>query len=168
MRMKTRKWTPALLRALRTGSWASVASTAVLLVCGKGALNDSARPINGPSQWVQGRHAPHMPGASVKYTAVGYAIHHAMSVFWATLFERFRPPRPSASTAFVAASVTATAAFVADFHVVPKRLSPGFETELPRSCVIASYIAFAAALACAALTNRTDARTVSFARSNGP
>jgi hypothetical protein len=115
---------------------------------------DAVRPLNGPSQWVWGRYAPHVRGASLKHTLVGYAIHHAMSVFWATVFERYRPHTLSAPATAAAAGVTATVAYVADFGIVPKRVSPGFETELSRACVIATYVVIAATLACAASTSR--------------
>lgn len=154
--MNTDSWLGALRRAMRSGAAASVVSTLILMRCGNRERGDAARPINGPSQWVWGRHAPHVPGPSVKHTLVGYAIHHAMSVLWATLFERLRTHRTPAGETAIAAAATAAIAYVADFKIVPPRLSPGFETELSRSCVVATYIGFAIALACVALAGRRE------------
>jgi hypothetical protein len=70
-----------LRKALVPGAAASILSAISLAILGKSELNRSAAPVNGPSQWVWGRHAPFENGLSLKYTMLGYAIHHATSVF---------------------------------------------------------------------------------------
>src|SRR5690606_22919091 len=45
-------------RALFSGSVASVTSTVALAACGRRELASAATPLNGPSQWVLGTHAP--------------------------------------------------------------------------------------------------------------
>src|SRR3954465_5567739 len=83
-------WKQALIDALRSGSVASVATTIVLAACGAIECDDAPGPVNGPSQWIWGRYAAYQRGFSSRYTLAGYAVHHAMSIFWATLFERLR------------------------------------------------------------------------------
>ena len=152
VRMSTTSWRDALKNAAASGTAASVVSTLVVTSCGQREIGDLARPINGPSQWLWGRHAAYVRGPSVRHTVVGYAIHHTMSLFWAAFFERFRPRGNEPTATVVAAAATATMAYIADFKVVPPRLSPGFETGLSRRCVIAAYVAFAGALAATALS----------------
>jgi hypothetical protein len=48
----------------------------------RNASHSTRGPINGSSQWIWGRQAPFENRFSVRYTIVGYAIHHAPSVFW--------------------------------------------------------------------------------------
>ena len=109
-----------------------------------------ASGTNATSHWLWGESAKQRHAADLPHTAVGYAIHHASSLLWAFAFERWlaarRPPHPVRA----AATVTAVA-YVVDYRVVPKRLTPGFEQHLPRRARFAAYAAFAAGLAVTAL-----------------
>jgi hypothetical protein len=95
----------------------------------------------------------------MRYTAAGYAIHHASSVFWACFFERAllgrRAPAPSRVAA--TAAVTTIAAYFVDYRVVPQRLTPGFESRLPLQDRALVYAAFAVGLGLGACL-RTRAR----------
>jgi len=148
-------WNKALSDALWSGSVASVITTAVLAGCGSKERGAAAAGLNGPSQWVWGRAAARQRTFSVRHTVVGYLIHHAMSIFWATLFERIRDKQEASVPATLgAAAATSAAACLVDFRVVPKRLSPGFERQLSRTALFVTYAAFALALAAAATKAR--------------
>jgi hypothetical protein len=142
-----------LRRALVPGATASILSAISLAVLGKSELNKSAAPVNGPSQWVWGRHAPFKNGLSLKYTVLGYAIHHAASVFWAILHEKLQERFKAKNwAAVITPALAATAAaYVVDFHVAPKRFSPGFERRLSKRALFIVYGSFALGLAGAAL-----------------
>jgi len=144
--------TPSMVRgALLSGALASVASALVLAWRGRVEAGDAAAPLNGPSQWVWGRHAPSMHGFSVRYTVVGYAIHHLAATFWATLFEGVR----QRGNAIVPLAVgTAAVANVVDYKLTPKRLQPGYERQISRRSLAMTYAAFAAGLAAGALLQR--------------
>ena len=71
-----------------------------------------------------------------------------MSVFWALVFERFRP-RPGTPALLPAAATSALACFV-DYRVTPQRLTPGFERRLSRKSLALVYAAFAIGLAAGA------------------
>jgi hypothetical protein len=91
-------------------------------------------------------------GCSVRYTLTGFAIHQAAAVFWGVLFEKLVPRAPRkrpAGTAAAAAATAATAYFV-DYHVVPKRLTPGFEVHLSPRSMAYVYTAIATGLALSA------------------
>jgi hypothetical protein len=121
---------------------------------GKAELGKSAAAINGPSQWIWGMHAPYQDHFSLRYTIVGYGIHHATSVFWALWYEKFRQQLPSAentATVLAPALATAAAAYAVDFHFAPRRLSPGFERRLSQRSLLMVYGAFALGLAATAL-----------------
>jgi hypothetical protein len=132
-------------RALLSGTAASIASALVLALAGRRELGDAAAPLNGPSQWIWGRHAPYRNGFSARHTLVGYAIHHLASVFWATGFERARRRRAT----LPAAIATSAVACVVDYRFTPQRFTPGFEKRLSRWALFATYAAFAAGLALA-------------------
>lgn len=149
--METSRWSRAFRAALLSGSAASVASTFALLWCGRREVNDGAAPLNGPSQWIWGTHAPYCSGFSVRHTVVGYAIHHLASIFWAVAFERFRPTGWEAMPAVAAAALTSVTASIVDYQFTPRRFRPGFEKRLSRSSLTLVYAAFAAGLAAAAI-----------------
>ncbi len=142
-------WKQALRRGVISGSIASIASAAVLAARGKHELDDPAAPLNGPSQWLWGERAACADGFSLRNTLAGYAVHHAMSVFWAVLYEKFRR-RPSAAAVFPAIATSASACVV-DYCLTPKRLTPGFEKRLSSGSLFLVYAAFAAGLAASAL-----------------
>lgn len=143
-------WAGALRAALVSGTFASIASAAALALAGRRELGDAATPLNGPSQWIWGLHAPYRDGFSLRHTLVGYGIHHLSSIFWAAWFERARPRRH----VLPAAIATAAVAFFVDFRCTPQRLTPGFEKRLSRGALFATYAAFAAGLAASELIRR--------------
>jgi hypothetical protein len=145
-------------QALISGAVASVLSAAALALCGQIENRRPAGPINGPSQWVFGRWAARMREPSVRHTLTGFLVHHVSATGWAMLHERIFGKRKAQQT-FPArlgrAALTATVANIVDFKLTPKRLRPGFETQLSRKSLFVAYAAFAIGLALVAPRNRT-------------
>ena len=75
-------------QALVSGAVASGLSTAMLALCGQIENRRPAGPINGPSQWLFGRHAARVRRPSLRHTLTGFLVHHAMATGWAFLHER--------------------------------------------------------------------------------
>ena len=144
-------------QALVSGAVASVLSTAVLTLCGQIENRRPAGPINGPSQWVYGRRAARVRQPSLRHTLTGFLVHHAMATGWAFLHERafgeHKAQQPF-SKRLARAAVTASAANIVDFQLTPKRLRPGFETQLSRKSLFAVYATFAIGLALVARAGR--------------
>jgi len=144
-------------QSLVSGAVASVLSTAVLALCGQIENRRPAGPINGPSQWVFGRWAARVRQPSLRHTLTGFLVHHVMATGWAFLHERafgeHKAQQPF-SKRLGRAAVTAVAANIVDFQLTPKRLRPGFETQLSRKSLFAVYAAFAIGLALVAPTVR--------------
>lgn len=138
-----------LARALVSGTVASLATTVALALFSRAAGRPAVAPVNATSHWLHGDDAARRPGPDVGRTLVGYATHHASSIFWAYLFERLAGlrGRPGAPVLFRnAAAITAIAAVV-DYGVVPKRLTPGWELVLPKRSVATTYAVLALGLA---------------------
>lgn len=128
---------------------ASITSTAALALCGKVEEGALSGPINGPSQWLWGASEAYTKETTWRHTATGYAIHHLMSVLWATLYEnacRAEEHKGLAHVCLDALSVTSFA-YVVDYHVAPRRLRPGFKKHLGPRSIFTVYAAFAAGLA---------------------
>lgn len=139
--------------ALSGGALAGAVSALVL--AWRGRLDNGAAPsgVNPPSHWIWGDPGIHQDGVSLRYTAVGLAVHQASSMLWSSIYGlvRQRQRRPGvASTLSDAAAVTALAAWV-DLKVVPHRLTPGFQERLSKRSLTWVYGSFAAGLAVAGL-----------------
>lgn len=131
-----------LQRALVSGSLAAAAVTLAVAVAGRRAAGSSTAPLNATSHFLWGERAGREDGYSVKYTATGFAANYGASVFWALFYEALpRGMPPLARGAAVSAL-----AYLTDYHVVPKRLTPGFELRLPGGALAAAYAALALGL----------------------
>ncbi len=141
--------TPPLARALVSGTVASLATTVALSLFSRAAGKPAVAPINATSHWAHGDEAARDPKADVGRTVLGYATHHASSIFWAYFFEKLAGlrGRPGAPVLFRnAAAITAIAAVV-DYGIAPKRLTPGWELVLPKRSVATTYAVLALGLA---------------------
>jgi hypothetical protein len=146
--MKT--WRETIRAAVLSGSIASLVSTTVLSLRGTRENRTPYAPTNATSHWLWGDRAARHDEASARYTAVGYAIHHASATFWALFYEKWfgetaEQGRTGAALAGGAA-VAALACFV-DYKMTPHRLQPGFEQRLSKPSLFLVYAAFGAGLA---------------------
>ena len=84
--MKT--WRRAMVDGAAVGAVASVLSTAVLAAASRRETGSWSACLNATSHWAWGDEAARHLEPSLRYTALGYLIHHGASCFWATLYER--------------------------------------------------------------------------------
>lgn len=142
-----------MLRTLVSGSTASLLSSLAVAAHSRARSGRAASGVNATSHWIWGECATRRHRVDVRHTVLGYAIHHASSLWWAGLFEL--KARSYGSRGVVALSgATAVVAYVVDYHVVPKRLTPGFEHHLSPAGMVSAYAAFGAGLAVAHLLLR--------------
>jgi hypothetical protein len=138
------------LHAIVSGTAASLASAAALMAGSRIRDGSWAGGLNGPSQWLWGESEAYTRKATLRHTAVGYAIHHSTSIFWALLYETIfggsqnKKPALQHCTQAIASAATA---YVVDYHLTPPRLRPGFEKHVSPTGMVAVYAAFAAGLA---------------------
>jgi hypothetical protein len=133
-------------RALVSGTLAAAATTTVVAVAGQRATGSYAAPINAISHALWGETAAHENAATLKYTATGLALNHGASIFWALFYEGFAGSRPSRRRALLGGALVSAVAYAVDYHVVPPRLTPGFERRLPRKALVPVYVALAVGL----------------------
>lgn len=153
------EWRKAFRAGLRSGAAASLLSTAMLLTAGRKETGWTFAPTNATSQWIWGRSALRAHRLTWRHTASGYLVHHAASVFWATLHARTiaTPTTPDTpSRALTKGMLTAAVACFVDYQLTPQRLTPGFEHRLSRPAMFCVYAAFGLGIA-----------IVSYAQSSG-
>lgn len=146
-------WARTLRFAIASAAFASATSTAALALLARAEGKGALQPVNATSHWLNGEQAGSFRKADLAHTAVGYATHHAATLFWAVLFERWiGPRRPLAALPMLrdALLMSAVAAAV-DYGATPKRFTPGWEFVLSKRSMATAYAAMAAGLAAGAL-----------------
>lgn len=106
------------------------------------------RPINAISHIVWGWHAAKRKECTIRYTGTGLIVNLAACVFWAGCYQGWRrimPQRFFPAAAAIGAGTSAIA-YITDYHVVPRRFTPGFELSLSRRSFPWIYAALAAGL----------------------
>ena len=148
---------PLLRRAVVSGTVASATSTAALALLARLEGHGALQPINSTSHWLHGEKAALHTRADLSHTAVGYATHHAATIFWAVFFEGWlgtrarRSPLPMARDALVMSAIAAAV----DYIATPKRFTPGWEFVLSKRAMAATYGAMALGLAAGALVSQS-------------
>jgi hypothetical protein len=143
-------WNRALKEGLLAGSVASVLSTLTLAALGRRETGHAAAPTNAIGHWLWRGESFRASEPDLRHTLAGYLIHHATSVFWATLYSRAygqRPGAKAAAHALPAAAVASALACLVDYQFTPRRLQPGFEKRLSTPAMVAVYGSFALGLA---------------------
>jgi len=144
--MKT--WRQASKDGLVSGAIGSLASTAALSVAGQKEIGSVLGPINVISRWLWGDRTAHHHEASLRYTATGYAIHHASATLWAVVYEKlFEKPRQSLPARIGGGLGVAAMACFTDYKLTPYRLQPGYEKHLSAPALALVYASFGLALA---------------------
>jgi hypothetical protein len=141
---------PWLQRALLSGSVAAAAVTLVASLAGRRAAGSYPAPLNATSHFLWGERAAREDGYSLKYSATGFAANYGASLLWAACYEALAGRMPPLARG---AAVSALA-YVIDYHVVPGRLTPGFELRLPRPWLAAIYAALTLGLSARDLLSR--------------
>jgi hypothetical protein len=139
---------PILRSALVTGTIASVVSSAALALLAKFERKSALQPVNSTSHWLKGAEAANRNTADATHTLVGYATHHASTVFWALPFQAWLSRRPAspATKLLRDAIVMSGIAAAVDYGVTPKRFTPGWELVLSKASMFAAYGALAIGL----------------------
>lgn len=146
--------TNPLARALTSGSFAGLVTTAAISLAGERESGNAIAPINATSHVLWGDdEASRADAVDLKHTVPGLLINTGAGVFWALVhelvLERARPRNGMAAAASGAA--VAALAYVVDYHLIPRRLSPGWELRLSRRGVALGFATLGACLALAGL-----------------
>jgi hypothetical protein len=147
-------WTQALREGAVSGTTGSLLSTLALLALGRQQVGSAAAPINAVSHWLWDGEALHADRPSWRHTLVGYLTQHAASVLWATLYARVVGHRENAkrlSDAIAGGIALSAVAYVVDYTITPRRLTPGYEHRLDGRGMFAVYAALAAGFALGAV-----------------
>ena len=129
---------------LWSGTYAGLCMSTAIGMIGKITITRPVVPLNAISHIFWGHQAARSACWSIKYTASGLLLNQLACIFWAACYEtmigRKQPVRFSSA---VAVSILA---YLTDYHVVPRRFTPGFELVFPRTLFPWLYAALAGSL----------------------
>jgi hypothetical protein len=136
-----------LADALVSGTLAGIASAAAATLGGRATGQAPAAALNAVSHVLWGDRAARQDAASRRYTLTGFVINQAASLFWAAGYatlRRYTPRGPAG--ALLSGAAVAGLAYLVDYHLVPRRLTPGYELRLRGPQLAAIYAAIALSL----------------------
>ena len=125
-----RPWSGTLQDALVAGSIVAAVTIAAVALRGRQDSGSAVAPINASSHVVYGPEAGDVDVADFKHTLPGLAINAGASVFWAAVYERLfgdADDRGGVGKALLGGGAVAGLAYLLDYHLLPKRLTPGWE-----------------------------------------
>jgi hypothetical protein len=151
-------------QALISGTVSGLATAGVASLAGKRENGSYAAPLNATSHIIWGEEAAWRDRPSLKYTLTGFLLNYASTIFWASFYERLfgrhSTPRRMRRLPFTASpepaslvtpvcdgAAVAAAAYVIDYHLIPKRFTPGFEKRVSGKSLTAIFAALAIGLA---------------------
>lgn len=131
------------------GAAATALTTATILCLGKERDASAWAPMNAVSHIAYGDEAALHTELSTAYTGLGTALNTAAMFSWAAVYAGVMKalPKRDLPSAIAAGAAVSAAAYVVDYYVVPKRLTPGFEKRLDGRSLFWIYSSLAAGLA---------------------
>ena len=156
-RVRPMRWSDSLRSATRSGAIAAGATAACVAVAGARDSGNAVAPLNATSHIAWGETAADVEHIDAKHTLTGIALHAGACVFWATFYEKWfgrAADRGEVGTALLGGAAVAVAAYVTDYHVVPQRLTPGWEARISNRSLAAVYTVLALSLPLRGLMRR--------------
>ena len=140
----------------RTASITTAATTAAVTTLAKLETGHAPAALNAVSHILWGDRAAKSDALDAKHTALGGALNATAMGVWAVAHELL-PRAKSLGGACAKGALLSAGAYVVDYQLVPKRLTPGFERRLSRTALFITYGVLAAAFAyCERLAQRRE------------
>jgi hypothetical protein len=151
---------------------AGLATAVVATLAGKRETGSYAAALNATSHIIWGDRAGKQNVPSLKYTLTGFLLDYASAIFWAVLYEKLfgrapvhrgrtidlqkvRSPTPlrggslqqvPLTKRILGAGAVTAVAYITDYHLIPKRFTPGFEKRLSGKSLAAIFVALGTGL----------------------
>ncbi|MBL1262067.1 hypothetical protein [Candidatus Methylomicrobium oryzae] len=124
-----------LKNALISGTIVGIATAITGALCAVVGQRNPITPMNAVSHIVWGQSALWQDKLSLKYSGTGALLHYFSSVWWAYIYEHWfgkEAEKRGVAKGLQNGAAVSAIAYVTDYHLIPKRLSPGIETRLPK------------------------------------
>jgi len=145
----------AIARTLLTSAATTAATTATLCLLSSRDTGHPAAALNATSHILWGEKARGHDQWDVRHTLTGALLNAGAMGLWSVVLGFLPRPR-SALGAVRNGTIVSALAYVTDYHVVPQRLTPGFEQRLSPKSIFSTYAVLAASLAVSAFATRSS------------
>ena len=147
-----KRWVDTAAAALISGTAASLAMTAALVLLAKKESKGALQPINSTSHWLHGEQASSIRSLDVSHTGLGFGNISGI-VLGTYFFERWLATRPRRTPLLLLrdAAAMSTIAALVDYGITPKRFTPGWEEVLSKRSMGLTYAAMALGLTAGAM-----------------
>lgn len=144
-----------LINGLKTGFVLAATTTATIMLVSDretgspwAAINDIAHVVDGDDKIQPVEFAP-------RESRLGIFVNGTAMALWGILYEGALAVSGFQSNPMTAALATTTA-YVTDYHIVPKRFTPGIEKRLSGKALLVTYAALGATFALSSLWNKSE------------
>ncbi|HET8700313.1 MAG TPA: hypothetical protein VFL97_01415 [Nitrococcus sp.] len=155
--MKT--WREAMRDSIAPGTAAGLTTLATVAARGSKDTGSAVAPINASSHAIWGDKAASVEAITVRHTVPGVIFNVAGTSWWALVFEKLfgtAVDRRGFPAALLGGTATAALAYLVDYRIVPRRLTPGWEHRVSRSSLFMTLGAMAAGLTIGAMCSRRN------------
>jgi hypothetical protein len=135
-----------IARVILGSTLTSIATTAAVMILSKRDTGHPAAGLNAVSHILWGDEAGRRNHFDLKHTALGTGLNSMAMLSWSAVGELL--PRPRGPLGAIRNGLLLSGlAYVTDYYVVPRRLTPGFEKRLSRESMLETYLVLAGAYA---------------------
>ena len=142
-----KSWGAALKDSVFSGTITNAVLLAALAAFAKARGESAISPINAISHAVWSQRAARADSPSLQYTIPGLIINQIGAIFWAMVYEKLPSEDTHVRSVLPKAGLVSVLAYITDYWVMPKRLTPGYELRLPPKALYGIYAALALSLA---------------------
>lgn len=147
----------ALQGSVSPGIVATLATCLMVARQGRKDSGSAIAPINASSHVLWGESAAVQEKVTVRHTLPGVLVNLGGAMWWAVVYQKLfgaAMDRRGPSAVLSGACATAALAYIVDYHLVPRRLTPGWEYRLSNRSLFLSLGAMAGGLATGAMLKR--------------
>ena len=140
---------PSVAELALPGLLAGVLFSIATALLGRRDSGSAAAALNAPSHVIWGESASEERKFTIRHTLPGVVINAGAGLFWAAVMEmlfRWSTPRGLSKQLF-AGTATSSLAWLVDYHLIPRRLSPGVQDRVSQRSLLMIHGLFALGLA---------------------
>lgn len=150
-------WAQNSRHSLIPGTLAALAVFAAITLAGRRDSGSAIAPINATSHVIWGDRAAAVERPTLRHTLPGVLINLGSSMWWALVFRKLfgrAVDHRGAGAAMAGGVATAGLAYCVDYHLMPKRLTPGWEKRISNRSLLISMVAMGVGLGLGAIIAR--------------
>jgi hypothetical protein len=152
-----KSWRRASKDSVMPGLVAGAAVIAAVMIAGRRDSGSAIAPINASSHVIWGDQAADVEDVTLRHTLPGVLINAGAAMWWALIFQKLfgsAVDRGGLGRALLGGTATAGLAWLVDYKLMPRRLTPGWEKRISDKSLYGSLRTMGAGLGLGAMAAR--------------